>query len=92
MTGLIDWWRRTIRAGPHFEGVLMNRIIDVLKTAPPTGMSSHELQVAVRISAAVFYPLIASMEQAGTVVSDWENDPARPEGPRRRLYRLPDTR
>ena len=68
----------------------MNRIIDVLREAPPAGMSSHELQTAVKVSAAVFYPLIASMEKAGTVVSDWEDDPERPAGPRRRLYRLPD--
>lgn len=37
--------------------------------------------------AGSVYPILERLEGAGWVVSEWEDDPARP-GPRRRFYRL----
>jgi DNA-binding PadR family transcriptional regulator len=78
----------------HMDGaprITLNllKILRVLLEDPMTERYGLELGKAARLSGGSLYPLLMRLEQAGMVVSDWEDaDPSQAGRPRRRFYRL----
>jgi PadR family transcriptional regulator PadR len=65
------------------------RVLKYMLETPRVGRSGAELSRALKINSGTLYPLLARLEVAGWLMSEWEQiDPAKEARPRRRFYRL----
>jgi DNA-binding PadR family transcriptional regulator len=65
------------------------KVLKLLLERPPQGRSGAEISRATKVGSGTLYPLLARLELAGWLVSEWEAiDPASEGRPRRRFYKL----
>src|SRR5262245_54188233 len=65
------------------------RVLRMLVEQPSKGTSGAEIAKATGVSSGTLYPLLARLEAAGWLKSQWENvEPGAVGRPRRRLYKL----
>jgi DNA-binding PadR family transcriptional regulator len=65
------------------------KVLKLLIEQPRQGRSGAEMSRALGISSGTLYPLLARLENAGWLNSEWEmTDPSEVGRPRRRFYRL----
>jgi DNA-binding PadR family transcriptional regulator len=65
------------------------RVIKVLFDDPSAHHYGLEIAKSTELPTGTIYPILARLEQAGWVTSDWETiDPTREGRPRRRFYQL----
>lgn len=65
------------------------RMLRFFLIKPQEGRSGAEISKAAKIGSGTLYPLLARLESAGWLKSEWENvDPSEVGRPRRRFYRL----
>jgi PadR family transcriptional regulator, regulatory protein PadR len=65
------------------------RVLRLLVERPSKRRSGAEIAKATGIGSGTLYPLLARLEAAGWLKSQWENvEPSEVRRPRRRLYRL----
>ena len=65
------------------------KVLKLLIEQPRQGRSGAEMSRALGISLGTLYPLLARLESAGWLNSEWEmTDPSEVGRPRRRFYRL----
>jgi len=56
---------------------------------PREGRSGAEISKAIKVGSGTLYPMLARLEAAGWLTSEWEViDPSEAGRPRRRFYRL----
>jgi PadR family transcriptional regulator PadR len=71
---------------------LTGPVLKVLKLfieKPLDGKSGADISRKLNISSGTLYPLLARLENAGWMASEWEKiDPAEAGRPRRRFYKL----
>lgn len=80
--------RRAQRADPRMTLQTLAVLQAMLET-PAEPRYGLEIADAVRFPTGTIYPILARLEQAGWVESEWENvSPAVAGRPRRRLYTL----
>lgn len=65
----------------------MRRVLLVLLTGAPE-LSGYPICRAAATGPGSVYPELSRLEHAGWVAAEWEPGPARPNGGRRRFYRL----
>jgi PadR family transcriptional regulator, regulatory protein PadR len=63
------------------------KVFDALLQAPDDGLWGFELMKITGLQSGTLYPLLARMEAAGWIESDWETQGV-PGRPRRRYYSL----
>jgi PadR family transcriptional regulator, regulatory protein PadR len=64
-------------------------VLNVLLEDPATRRYGLEISKGAGLATGSIYPILARLEQAGWLTSDWESiQPAVAGRPRRRLYRL----
>jgi len=67
------------------------KVIRLLLKKPPARRFGTELSTATKVGPGTLYPMLARLEQAGWLTSEWETiDPRQAGRPRRRLYWLTD--
>jgi len=65
------------------------KVLKALMDGPRTGLSGSEITQLQGIASGSLYPILARLEDAGWLRSDWETDQAEELGrPRRRYYTL----
>ena len=65
------------------------RVLKLLIEKPPEGRSGADISRTLGISSGTLYPLLARLENAGWLKSEWEQiDPSQEGRPRRRFYKL----
>jgi DNA-binding PadR family transcriptional regulator len=65
------------------------KVVKLLLEKPLEGRSGADISRAVGVGSGTLYPLLARLENAGWLQSDWEAvDPAEIGRPRRRFYKL----
>lgn len=65
------------------------KVLNALLEAPPEGLAGSQIAGTTRVASGTLYPILARLEQAGWVESQWENiDPHEAGRPRRRYYFL----
>jgi PadR family transcriptional regulator, regulatory protein PadR len=65
------------------------KVLRLLLQDPGTGRSGAELSVAAKVGSGTLYPMLARLEVAGWLSSEWETiDPSEAGRPRRRYYKL----
>jgi DNA-binding PadR family transcriptional regulator len=65
------------------------RVLAVLLEEPTADHYGMELMRSTGLKSGTLYPILARLERAGWLTSDWENVDAAVEGrPRRRMYTL----
>ena len=65
------------------------RVLKLLLEKPREGRSGAEISRSLGISSGTLYPLLARLESAKWLNSEWEDvDPAAAGRPRRRFYKL----
>jgi DNA-binding PadR family transcriptional regulator len=65
------------------------KVLKLLIEKPLEGQSGADITRKLGISSGTLYPLLARLENAAWVVSEWETlDPAEAGRPRRRFYKL----
>lgn len=65
------------------------KVLKLLMEKPLQGRSGAEVSRVLSIASGTLYPLLARLESAGWVNSEWENIEPKEEGrPRRRFYKL----
>jgi PadR family transcriptional regulator, regulatory protein PadR len=64
-------------------------LLRVLLERPREGKSGADIARATKVGSGTLYPLLARLERAGWLSSEWETvDPAAVGRPRRRFYKL----
>lgn len=65
------------------------KVLRFLLETPREGRSGAEMSKATRVGSGTLYPMLARLEAAGWLTSEWEViDPSEAGRPRRRFYRL----
>jgi len=65
------------------------KVLKLLIEKPRQGRSGADISRALHISSGTLYPLLARLENAGWLGSEWETiDPSEAGRPRRRFYKL----
>ncbi len=65
------------------------RVLRFMIEQPRASRSGAEIAKATKVGSGTLYPLLARLEAAGWLTSQWENvDPSEVGRPRRRLYKL----
>jgi DNA-binding PadR family transcriptional regulator len=65
------------------------KVLRFLLEKPREGRSGAEMSKATRVGSGTLYPMLARLESAGWLSSEWEViDPSEAGRPRRRFYKL----
>jgi PadR family transcriptional regulator, regulatory protein PadR len=65
------------------------KVLRFLLETPREGRSGAEMSKATRVGSGTLYPMLARLEAAGWLTSEWEQvDPSEAGRPRRRFYKL----
>ena len=65
------------------------KVLRFLMEKPREGRSGAEMSKATRVGSGTLYPMLARLERAGWLTSEWEViDPREAGRPRRRFYKL----
>jgi len=65
------------------------KVLRFLMETPREGRSGAEMSKATKVGSGTLYPMLARLENAGWLTSEWEKiDPSEEGRPRRRFYRL----
>ena len=65
------------------------KVLRFLVETPREGRSGAEMSKATKVGSGTLYPMLARLEAAGWLTSEWEViDPSEVGRPRRRFYRL----
>jgi PadR family transcriptional regulator PadR len=65
------------------------RVLKLLMGKPLEGRSGADFSRTLNISSGTLYPLLARLESAGWLKSEWESvEPSEAGRPRRRFYKL----
>lgn len=65
------------------------KVLRFLMETPREGRSGAEMAKATKVGSGTLYPMLARLEVAGWLTSEWEViDPSKAGRPRRRFYRL----
>jgi len=65
------------------------KVLRFLLEKPREGRSGAEMSKATRVGSGTLYPMLARLEAAGWLTSEWEAiDPREAGRPRRRFYKL----
>jgi len=65
------------------------KVLRFLMETPREGRSGAEMSKATKVGSGTLYPMLARLEAAGWLTSEWEAiDPSEAGRPRRRFYRL----
>lgn len=65
------------------------KVLRFLLEKPREGRSGAEMSRATRVGSGTLYPMLARLEAAGWLSSEWEAiDPSEAGRPRRRFYKL----
>jgi PadR family transcriptional regulator, regulatory protein PadR len=65
------------------------KVLRFLLETPREGRSGAEMSKATKVGSGTLYPMLARLEAAGWLTSEWEViDPSEAGRPRRRFYRL----
>jgi PadR family transcriptional regulator, regulatory protein PadR len=65
------------------------KVLKLLIEKPRQGRSGAEISKALNIASGTLYPLLARLETAGWLDSEWETiEPSEAGRPRRRYYKL----
>src|SRR4051794_37357317 len=65
------------------------KVLRFLMETPREGRSGAEMSKATKVGSGTLYPMLARLEAAGWLTSEWEGiDPSEAGRPRRRFYRL----
>jgi PadR family transcriptional regulator, regulatory protein PadR len=65
------------------------KVLRFLMQTPREGRSGAEMSKATKVGSGTLYPMLARLEAAGWLTSEWEMiDPSEAGRPRRRFYRL----
>jgi PadR family transcriptional regulator PadR len=65
------------------------RVLKVLLETPQQGQSGAALSRITKIGSGTLYPMLARLEEANWLTSEWETvDPKEVGRPRRRFYKL----
>lgn len=65
------------------------KVLRFLMETPREGRSGAEMSKATKVGSGTLYPMLARLEVAGWLASEWEViDPSEVGRPRRRFYRL----
>lgn len=65
------------------------KVLRFLMETPREGRSGAEMSKATKVGSGTLYPMLARLEAAGWLTSEWEVvDPREVGRPRRRFYRL----
>jgi len=65
------------------------KVLRFLMQTPREGRSGAEMSKATKVGSGTLYPMLARLEAAGWLTSEWEViDPSEAGRPRRRFYRL----
>ncbi len=65
------------------------KVLRFLLEKPREGRSGAEMSKATRVGSGTLYPMLARLEAAGWLTSEWEAiDPSEAGRPRRRFYKL----
>ncbi|MBM3527448.1 MAG: PadR family transcriptional regulator [Alphaproteobacteria bacterium] len=65
------------------------KVLRFLLEKPREGRSGAEMSKATRVGSGTLYPMLARLEAAGWLDSEWETiDPREAGRPRRRFYKL----
>lgn len=65
------------------------KVLRFLMETPREGRSGAEMSKATKVGSSTLYPMLARLETAGWLTSEWEViDPSEAGRPRRRFYRL----
>jgi DNA-binding PadR family transcriptional regulator len=65
------------------------KVLSLLLEKPQVGRSGAEISRAISIGSGTLYPMLARLEMAGWLTSEWEIiDPAEAGRPRQRFYKL----
>jgi PadR family transcriptional regulator PadR len=62
------------------------RVLKLLRDAPPEGCYGLEISKGAGLPTGSIYPILARLEQAGWLISAWEDIDEAAEGRRRRRY------
>jgi DNA-binding PadR family transcriptional regulator len=65
------------------------KVLRFLMETPREGRSGAEMSKATKVGSGTLYPMLARLEAAGWLKSEWEViDPSEAGRPRRRFYKL----
>jgi DNA-binding PadR family transcriptional regulator len=65
------------------------KVLRFLLETPREGRSGAEMSKATKVGSGTLYPMLARLENAGWLTSEWETiDPSEAGRPRRRFYKL----
>jgi DNA-binding PadR family transcriptional regulator len=65
------------------------KVLRLLLEKPREGRSGAEMSKATKVASGTLYPMLARLEAAGWLTSEWEAiDPSEAGRPRRRFYKL----
>jgi DNA-binding PadR family transcriptional regulator len=65
------------------------KVLRFLMETPREGRSGAEMSKAAKVGSGTLYPMLARLEAAGWLISEWEViDPSEAGRPRRRFYKL----
>ena len=65
------------------------KVLRFLLEKPREGRSGAEMSKATKVGSGTLYPMLARLEAAGWLTSEWEAiDPSEAGRPRRRFYKL----
>ncbi|MEZ5787873.1 MAG: helix-turn-helix transcriptional regulator [Xanthobacteraceae bacterium] len=65
------------------------KVLRFLLEKPREGRSGAEMSKATKVGSGTLYPMLARLESAGWLTSEWEViDPSEAGRPRRRFYKL----
>ena len=65
------------------------KVLRFLLEKPREGRSGADMSKATKVGSGTLYPMLARLEPAGWLTSEWEViDPSEAGRPRRRFYRL----
>jgi PadR family transcriptional regulator len=65
------------------------KVLRFLLETPREGRSGAEMAKATKVGSGTLYPMLARLEAAGWLTSEWEAiDPSEAGRPRRRFYKL----
>jgi PadR family transcriptional regulator, regulatory protein PadR len=65
------------------------KVLRFLLEKPREGRSGAEMSKAAKVGSGTLYPMLARLEAAGWLTSEWEAiDPSEAGRPRRRFYKL----
>jgi len=65
------------------------RVLKAFMDRPGVSAHGYDLMQTTGVASGTLYPLLMRFEEAGWMISSWENvDPVQEGRPRRRLYRV----